>query len=183
MTGRPWPTGVILAGGASARMGRDKAFVEIGGRPMVLRVADALSAAGCERVFCQGGDATRLELIGLWTHPDPEPRTGPLIAIGSALEAAATSILVAACDLADLDAASVSAVVRAAPDGSAPSVAVADGRWHLLSLWPIEALQPLSDLIVAGVTSYRVALERLGAVAVPVDPSAVRNVNRPEDVG
>ena len=34
--------GAILAGGASARMGRDKALVEVAGRPMVRRVASAL---------------------------------------------------------------------------------------------------------------------------------------------
>lgn len=179
------PTGVILAGGASTRMGRDKAFVEIAGRPMILRVADALSAAGCDPVFCQGGDAARLDLIGLVARPDPEPAAGPLVAISSALGAAATSILVAACDLADLDPAAVRAVIDGAADQPVPkvAVAVADGRSHLVSLWPFDALQPLIDVIADGVTSYRVALDRLGAVAVPVESSAVRNVNRPEDVG
>lgn len=182
-------TGVILAGGASTRMGRDKAFVEIAGRPMILRVADALSAAGCDTVFCQGGDAARLELLGLAARPDPEPLAGtpagPLVAIGSALGAAGTSILVAACDLADLDPAAVRAVIDGAADQPLPkvAVAVADGRSHLVSLWPFDALQPLIDVIADGVTSYRVALDRLGAVAVPVESSAVRNVNRPEDIG
>ncbi len=42
--------GVILAGGRSSRMGRDKAFVEVGGIAMIDRVASALTAAGLEIV-------------------------------------------------------------------------------------------------------------------------------------
>jgi hypothetical protein len=44
----PLVTGYVLCGGRSTRMGRDKAFVQIEGRPLALRVADALpSIASC----------------------------------------------------------------------------------------------------------------------------------------
>jgi molybdopterin-guanine dinucleotide biosynthesis protein A len=182
---RQSPIGVILAGGASRRMGTDKAFIEVAGRPMVLRVGDAMLAAGCETVFCQGGDVARLGLIGLRAQPDPEPDAGPLVAIRTALESAGRSILVAACDLVDLDAGSLQAVIEAGSSEPAPTVAVAvaDGRSHLVSLWAVEALQPLAGLIDDGVSGYRAALDRLGAVAVPVGSGAVRNINRPEDLG
>ncbi|HJR26495.1 MAG TPA: NTP transferase domain-containing protein, partial [Acidimicrobiales bacterium] len=39
-------TGVVLCGGRSTRMGRDKALLELHGVPMARRVADALTAAG-----------------------------------------------------------------------------------------------------------------------------------------
>ncbi|MGA1077227.1 MAG: molybdenum cofactor guanylyltransferase, partial [Ilumatobacteraceae bacterium] len=54
------PVGVVLAGGASRRMGTDKAFVAVDGRSMVLRVADALVSGGCGPLVCQGGDPRRL---------------------------------------------------------------------------------------------------------------------------
>ena len=44
------PIGVMLAGGASSRMGTDKATVEVAGRPMSAWVLDALSAV-CEDVL------------------------------------------------------------------------------------------------------------------------------------
>ena len=42
--------GAVLCGGASRRMGTDKAFVEVGGVAMAERVAAALEAAGCAPV-------------------------------------------------------------------------------------------------------------------------------------
>ena len=38
--------GAILTGGSSTRMGRDKALLEIGGRALAGRVADALRGGG-----------------------------------------------------------------------------------------------------------------------------------------
>ena len=40
-------------------MGRDKASLEIDGRPMAARVADALLEAGAAEVFCVGGAVGR----------------------------------------------------------------------------------------------------------------------------
>lgn len=41
------PAGLLLAAGAGRRMGRPKALVEVGGRPLVRRALDALRAGGC----------------------------------------------------------------------------------------------------------------------------------------
>ncbi len=42
--------GVVLAGGESRRMGRDKALIQVGGAPLWLRQVRVLRAAGAERV-------------------------------------------------------------------------------------------------------------------------------------
>ena len=179
------PTGVILTGGASRRMGSDKAFVVVGGRPMVVRVADAMREAGCRAVFCQGGDSDALAVLGFEVVPDPTPGSGPVLAIQAALERHGGPIVVAACDLADLDAATIRTLVDASVCRTSPLVAVAttEAGPQLLSVWSSDALAPLSTLVEQGVRAYRAALEGLAATSVPVDPAAVRNINYPEDLG
>lgn len=75
--------GVILAGGASTRMGLDKALTEIGGRPMIEWVAGALLQV-CESVIVAG----RPEgfIAGLRCVPDTQSQVrGPLAGLATAL--------------------------------------------------------------------------------------------------
>ena len=79
------PLGAILAGGRSTRMGTDKALVDLGGRPMIAAVADALDAAGC-RVVVVGRTDTP---AGLHSVPDaPSGRRGPVAGLATALRTA-----------------------------------------------------------------------------------------------
>ncbi len=184
-------TGIVLTGGRSSRMGTDKALVAVGGVPMARRVAGALAAGGCDPVWCQGGDARALVSIGLTFRPDPSAHPGPLAAIAEALRAAAPAdALIAACDLPDLDGATVRQLIEASVhdhtglDHGAPVVVADDGTGaHLLAWWSSAALAALDALIAEGVVSYRTALDRLGARHVAVAPAAVRNVNHPVDLG
>jgi molybdenum cofactor guanylyltransferase len=79
--------GAILAGGRSRRMGSDKALLEVGGLPSILRVAAALSAVASD-VVVTGRVGTWFGLPGL---PDAgEAHRGPLAGIVTALSAART---------------------------------------------------------------------------------------------
>ena len=79
--------GAVLCGGASRRMGRDKATLVLDGRPLAVRVADELAAAGALRVEAVGGDAEALVRAGLVHRPDRWPGEGPLGGIVTSLEA------------------------------------------------------------------------------------------------
>lgn len=188
MSQRRSPAGVILAGGASTRMGVDKALLDVDGSPMAVRVADALREAGCDPVICQGGADELTTVLGLQVVPDTDPGAGPVSAILAALRHVGGPIVVAACDLVDLDAEAVRTVIDAGSQSTGPTTgpnvaaAVADGRSHLLSFWPAEALAPLEALAADGVTAYRGALERIEALDVPVAADVLRNINRPEDL-
>jgi rhodanese-related sulfurtransferase/molybdopterin-guanine dinucleotide biosynthesis protein A len=158
-------------------MGADKAFVVVDGRPMVIAVADALWEAGCSPVECQGGDVVALSELGLRVEPDGDSGAGPVAAIAVASERIGGPIVVAACDLPNLDSASVRAVVAAGEAAGRTAVATADGRHHLLLYVPAGAAADFrADASVADV------LRGVGAIEVPVDPTALRNVNTPADV-
>lgn len=76
--------GVVLAGGKSSRMGRDKATLELAGEPLLLRARKVLQAAGCSRVLLSGAPRPN------WTDEtitDVAPESGPVGGIISALRA------------------------------------------------------------------------------------------------
>jgi molybdopterin-guanine dinucleotide biosynthesis protein A len=178
----PPPVGVILTGGASRRMGADKALIEVGGRAMVLRVVDALRAAGCDPVECQGGDTDGLDALGLVAVPDAEPGEGPVVAVVQAIERHAGPVVVAACDLPDLDAASVGLLVDAVASGAQVAVARATGRRHLVGCWSEGSVAAARAALAAGCSSVGALLDAVGAVDVDVDAARVHNVNRPDDL-
>ncbi len=90
--------GFILAGGASSRMGRTKALLEIGGEPMVVRtVRLAEQVVGSVAVV---GGSREPQRFGLQVIEDDLPGGGPLGGIATALRVShAPWNLILACDL------------------------------------------------------------------------------------
>ena len=84
--------GVVLAGGASRRMGRDKSLIPIDGVPMAVRVVTALQDGGCRPVRVIGGDTAALIALGLAAEPDAYPGEGPLGAIAAVLDRKSTRL-------------------------------------------------------------------------------------------
>jgi molybdopterin-guanine dinucleotide biosynthesis protein A len=94
---------VILAGGKSSRMGRDKAFLEIGGQTLLARQIEIVRAAGVTEIFISGRDGTDYSAFGCRILKDNFPDTGPLAGIEAALSAAANPLLlVLAVDLPEM---------------------------------------------------------------------------------
>ncbi|MGD8396411.1 MAG: NTP transferase domain-containing protein [Candidatus Eiseniibacteriota bacterium] len=91
--------GAILVGGASRRMGADKALLDWHGRPLALAVA-AVVRRVTPRVVLVGGAGRGYERLGLPVVPDP-PGTagrGPLAGLLAALGVARRRVLLVACD-------------------------------------------------------------------------------------
>ena len=119
--------GFVLAGGASSRMGADKALLEIGGVPLLVRAAKlAQKAAGNATIV---GGAETYRDIGLVAVADDWPGAGPLGGIATALGASKASWnLIIACDLPYLTEAWLNYVIARAFSSEADAVMAMNTR-------------------------------------------------------
>lgn len=177
--------GAVLTGGASRRMGRDKALLPVDGVAMAARVAAALRDAGCSPVTAIGGDRSGLEALGLAVVDDPWPGEGPLGGILAALGAAEEAVVVVACDLPWLDAATVTRVVAAEGiDLERTDVVVASSgrREPLCARWQPSARDTLRRAFADGERAVHRAMAMLRVAEVAVDPHRVADADTPEDL-
>lgn len=175
--------GAVLCGGASRRMGKDKALVVVDGRSMARRVADALSVGGCSAVAAIGGDESALIALGLRWVPDAHPGEGPLGGVLTALDtSAADAVLVAACDLPWLSSETVAMLVEAAAGAADVVIARTDRLEPMCAVWRSTTVDVVRDVFQQGGRAVAAALDRLVVEAVPVPASDLRNVNTPGDL-
>ena len=107
---------VILAGGKSSRMGADKAFVKVGGVPIVERVIAGLAGYGAETIVITNSPDDYRHL-GLRLFADVLPDKGALGGLYSALHSASgTHALVVACDMPFVNRPLIDHLIALAPD-------------------------------------------------------------------
>jgi molybdopterin-guanine dinucleotide biosynthesis protein A len=91
-------TGVLLVGGKSRRMGQDKAFLTIEGKPFVERIIEVFRHS-FDRILLVGDREERFARYGLPVEPDIFPGS-PLGGIYTGLQKSVTDyIFVSSCDL------------------------------------------------------------------------------------
>ncbi|HWM93545.1 MAG TPA: molybdenum cofactor guanylyltransferase [Thermoanaerobaculia bacterium] len=179
----PRTIGVVLAGGASTRMGRDKALLEIEGESLVVRAARRLGEV-CSEVLV--ADAGRGLLPG--SVPDGSGK-GPAAGIlGAALVRPGQPLLVLAVDLPRVPVPLLEELARSDADLAVP-------RWSggvepLCALYGPAALAALEERVKLGRFDLRTLPETPGLRVRWVEeierfgePAEVfLNVNRPSDL-
>ena len=187
MSAAPPICGLILAGGASSRMQRDKAALPYRGQSQLDRAFD-LAKRHVPEVFIsvradQTTDAARAQ------HPlivDSIPGQGPIVGIRSALAAKpAVAWLVIACDLPYLSDAALTQLLRERDTGGLATAfrSTSDGLPEpLCTLWEPAAGPALAAYQQAGGRCPRKFLIREAArLLEPEDRRALDNVNTPEE--
>ena len=158
-------TGVILAGGASRRMGSDKALVTVAGRPMFHWVRDRMSEV-CETVVVAGRPEGLAGVDGL-ADPSGE-RLGPLAGLAAALERAEPGhVLVTATDQPWVRPATLRALLERAGELAVVPVAHDGARQTTCAVYPTTMLPVALDELYSG-GSIQSTLDR--TAFVPVSP-------------
>ena len=159
---------VLLAGGKSSRMGRDKSALPVNGEPLWQRQLAVLHATGPAEIFISGKSDGPYADCGVEILADEFPDCGPLGGIATALRrCTAERLLVLAVDMPTMTAAFLRTLVeesQRAGKGVTPTVA-ADGRRragfqsamesaHLLpsaatGIEPLAAVYPRAALAIA----------------------------------
>lgn len=152
---------VILAGGRSSRMGRDKAWLEVGGRPLIARQVELVRQVGANEVFISGRVDADYTSFHCPVLKDRFPEAGPLAGIEAALTAAGSSlVLVLAVDMPHMSADVLQQLIGQCTEttGVIPQV---DGKIEpLAAVYPKSALPLVTELLAnAGASSRRLLPE------------------------
>lgn len=183
--GRLTATLLILAGGASRRMGRPKALLPVGATTLIEWVAARL-APTFDQLLVAGREERHLPR-GLRPHmvPDLHPGAGPLAGVEAGLAASRHDTVVAiACDMPEVTATLARRLVAAAaPDGVDAAVPRVRGEPEpACAAYRRSAVGPIANALGAGRFKAADVLSELEVVWLDdEDPLLFANVNTPED--
>lgn len=186
------PLGVLLAGGKSSRMGRDKAWLSFFGQPLLCRVAAVVENVVGE-LWVSGRDPAVFGLHAPWL-PDVLPDQGPAGGVLTLLEATGRPCLAVSCDLPFLDEPTLERLLAAWRDRSAGTLMT---TYRIVETGFVESMVAVYD--AAGAARLRAHLtagqRRLSAIFPESlrchvdyskdDPAVARaffNVNSPPDL-
>lgn len=131
-------TAIVLAGGASRRMGADKALLSIDGRPMIQSLIESLVPISRGVIVSlndreRQGELERALPAGTRVIYDERPDQGPLMGIYAGLKASDTDVnLVVACDIPKVDAGFVTEMRSYAGDHDVVVSVDGEGRTNAL---------------------------------------------------
>jgi molybdopterin-guanine dinucleotide biosynthesis protein A len=178
---------VLLAGGRSTRMGRDKATLLVDGQPLWQRQLATLRMLTPSELFISGRRDGPFASANVEVIEDAVPGLGPLAGIAAALRRAESPrILVLAIDLPAMTADFLRRLLRQ----DRPTIPKqADHYEPLAAVYPKSALPLAEEFLRESDRSMQRFVRRLLADGVietcevsPAEAPLFQNVNRPEDI-
>lgn len=146
-------TAIIMAGGASSRMGNDKTLLPVNGRPMIERVCDQLRGH-FDQILISANEPDKLAFLGLEVVPDEIPGEGPLMGVASALEASSSELnFIVACDIPHIDIGCIEEMLALADRSGADMVVPVTGKDKFEPLFAVyrkSVLEAARKLLASG---------------------------------
>ncbi|MBN2137139.1 MAG: molybdenum cofactor guanylyltransferase [Sedimentisphaerales bacterium] len=130
-------TAIVMAGGASSRMGKDKSLLPVNSRPMIEIICDQLRGQ-FSQVLIGANEPEKLAFLGLEIVPDRVSGQGPLMGIASSIEASSSDLnFVVACDIPHIDMAVVERLLAEAERDGADVVIPTAGTEKIEPLFAV----------------------------------------------
>ncbi len=144
-------TAIIMAGGASSRMGVDKSMLPIQGRAMIDRISEQLRNT-FSQILISANEADKYDHLGFEIVPDRQPGQGPLMGIASALRASANELnFVVACDIPSIDLRFVRRMLTEAEGVDIVVPKTSDGKYEpLFAVYNKSALVAINEVLSSG---------------------------------
>jgi molybdopterin-guanine dinucleotide biosynthesis protein A len=178
---------IILAGGASRRMGRDKATLPYEGTTMVERMVSVLKPR-CAPIFVIAAPGQALPALDAEILRDEVRGVGPLLATARGLRAAAEAgrelAFVSAVDMPLLSVDLIDELAGPAVRLGADVVLPWDGRDHYLAgVYRTSLAGRAAELVTAGERSMRSLVERVDTQRIVMpEQASLTNVNTAADL-
>ncbi|HEX6547236.1 MAG TPA: molybdenum cofactor guanylyltransferase [Candidatus Dormibacteraeota bacterium] len=176
---------LVLAGGASRRMGRPKALLPVGEETLIEHVLRQLEPAFAE-VLVSANDPELVPEAVRRRHrlvADLHRGAGPLAGIEAGLAAAAYEVVfVAACDMPHVSPDSARRITRAAAGHDAAVPRSGERAEPAYAAYRQSAAGAVAAAIAGGELMVRSLLEELDVAWIDdLDPRLFRNLNTPDD--
>lgn len=175
---------IVLAGGKSSRMGRDKALIEVDGVPLLKRTCDA--ARHCTDVIyvvTSWCDRYRSIVPDVQWIEESSPRS-PLMAFAEALTHVSTDwVLLLACDLPRLDGEILKECTAQLADVAIVVARSQEGWEPLCGFYRRDRLSSLQSYIAGGKRSFQEWLDSETVQELQIrDRQMLLNCNTPDDL-
>lgn len=177
-------SGLVLCGGQSSRMGRDKASLPFGDETLLTRAVRLVGSVVDDVVVVARKDQSvpDIERRHLGRHPtivvvrDPVPAQGPLAGIVTGLHASRGDLVfVTACDMPLLQTTVIARLFDLIGDADVCVPVVGEDSMTMCAVYRRAVVPYAEALLAAGQTSVRALVERVNATKI--DAAQLRDVD------
>ncbi|MHC4476255.1 MAG: NTP transferase domain-containing protein [Planctomycetota bacterium] len=183
LTARKWAmtvraTAIIMAGGKSARIGRDKSMLTIGAKPMIEHIYEQVRP-NFDQVLVSASNVSEYDFLPVELVRDRQADQGPLMGICSALQASANEVnFVIACDIPQVDMVLVRKMLRFVRNHDAVIPVTGPSRYEpLFAVYKKSVLPAVEKTLAAGKRKIMDALANCKVKYVEAAEAGLRNIN------